>query len=156
MAILQLILIGEFILSLFAGYFFAGMQWETGALFLFAALIANIRAGKLAKKKQNSSVIICGRISDALIFTGVAVGTREFLAPGLFVLFLVIFVPHVAGRIREFRGQENKDIFRKHRLIAIMLAGLAETAYPGAIYAGLGAIIGLILVDFVRVLKGKS
>ncbi|MCK5233984.1 MAG: hypothetical protein KAJ91_04155 [Candidatus Aenigmarchaeota archaeon] len=156
MTLFHVLAVGEVVLSGAAGYFFAGMSWESGVLFLFAALVANIRAGKLAKKKQNSFVGIINRISDTLIFTGVAVGTRGFLAPGLFVLFLVVFVPHITCKIRELRGQDSKDVLRKYRIYALMLAGLLETVCFGAIYAGLGAIIGLILMEFVSVLRGKK
>ncbi len=155
MSFFHLLAIGEVVLSGAAGYFFAGRLWESGVLFLFAALTANSLTRKRAKKKQNAFVSIGERISDTFIFTGVAVGTREFLAPGLFVLFLVVFVPHITCKVRELRGQDSKDVLRKYRLYALMLAGLLETVCLGAIYAGLGAIIGLILVEFVSVLRKK-
>ncbi len=156
MAVLQLILIGEFILSLFAGYFFAGMQWGTGALFLFAALIANIRTEKIARKKQKSFVNLTGRVSDAFIFAGVAVGASDFLALGLFVLFLMVFVPHITCRIRELRGLQNMDFGRKYRLFVIIVVALAEKNYPGTIAVGLAAAAGLAVYDLIKSLRIKK
>lgn len=155
MSFFHLLVIGEVVLSLVAGYFFAGMLWETGVLFLFAALVANIRAGKLAKK-QNDSVRIGGRISDAFVFTGIAVGTREFLALGLFVLFLMVFVPHITCRIRELRGIQNTDFGRKYRLFVIIVAALAEKNYPDTIAVGLAAAAGLAVYDLIKSLTIKK
>ena len=150
MSFFHLLVIGDVVLSGAAGYFFAGRSWDTGALFLFAALITNIRAGKLAKKEQNAFVSMGERVSDALLFTGVAVGTREFLTLSLFVLFLMVFVPHITCKIRELRGLQNRDFGRKYRLFVIIVVALAEKNYSGTIAVGLVAAAGLAVYDLIK------